>query len=354
MLDAGLAGQDPELAASDAPEPSAAAGDTGESVPQIPEPPLPAIETDSFTRGALEDIADDPAIYANPDAPELSVVIADDKDDAAGGIAVFDMQGKQLQFRQEGKIGNVDLRSDFPFGSEEIVLVGANNRTNESIQFWRFDAALRQLSAPIGEQETTNSPTYGFCLYHSAVSGKFYAFVSQETGKSVLEQYELDGSGGEVSATLVRSLEVGSISEGCVADDQLGRLYVAQEDVALWRYGAEPTDDSPRIAVATVGDGNVVADLEGVGLALGPGSSGYLVISVQAEDRIATYDRETNAFLRSFEVGANGDIDAVNQTDGLDISTAALGPMFPHGALVVHDGNNSGGTTSNLKFIPLQ
>ncbi|HET9929264.1 MAG TPA: phytase, partial [Polyangiaceae bacterium] len=279
--------------------------------------------------------------------------IADDKDDAAGGIAVFDMQGKLLQLRKDGKIGNVDLRAGFPLGGKEIVLVGANNRTNGSIEFWQLDTEARRLSAPLGESPTTNLPNYGFCLYHSAKSGKFYAFVTQETGASTLEQYELSESSGKVSAKRVRSFDVGSITEGCVADDELGRLYVAQEDVALWRYGAEPESGSERTQVAAVGDGHLVADLEGVGLAKGPGTSGYLVVSIQAENRFATYDRETNAYLRGFSVAANGAIDAVNQTDGLDISTENLGPGFPKGALVVHDGSNTNGDTSNLKFVPL-
>jgi 3-phytase len=151
----------------------------------------------------------------------------------------------------------------------------------------------------------------------------------------------------------VRSFTVGSISEGCVADDELGRLYVAQEDVALWRYGAEPGDGSSRAAVASVGDGHIAADIEGLALAKGPGTSGYLVASSQAESRFAVYDRETNAFVRNFKVGSNGAIDAAEQTDGVDISTANLGPGFEHGALVVHDGENTGSSTSNLKYVPL-
>jgi len=42
------------------------------------------------------------------------------------------------------------------------------------------------------------------------------------------------------------------------------------------------------------------------------------------------------------------------QTDGLDISTENLGPGFPKGALIVHDGSNSGGASSNLKYVPLE
>ncbi|HET9953778.1 MAG TPA: phytase [Polyangiaceae bacterium] len=324
------------------------------ATPQIPARPRPTVETESFSLGALADIADDSAIYANPSAPELSVVLADNKDDSAGGIAVFDMQGKLLQLRKEGKIGNVDLREGFSLGGQTIVLVGANNRTHDSIQFWRLDPSTRQLSNPIGEAKTSNAPNYGFCLYHSAATGKFYAFVTQETGASVIEQYELTESGGRLMASKVRAFEVGSITEGCVADDELGRLYVAQEDVAIWRYDAEPSGGSQRTRVASVGDGHLVADLEGLGLAKGAGTSGYLVVSVQSESRFAIYDRESNAYLRGFSISANADIDAPDQTDGLDISTVNLGPGFPHGALIVHDGENANGATSNLKYIPLE
>ncbi len=331
---------------------------TSTSTPQIPAKVLPTVETEDLTAsntGAVgKDVADDSAIYANRTSPELSVVVADNKDESIGGVGVFDMQGKLLQFRQDGQIGNIDLREGFPFGGGAIVLVGANNRTDNTLIFWQLEPATRKLSAPISSKIATTSPNYGFCLYHSATTGKFYAFVSQETGNSVMEQYELGESGGKVTGTKVRSFEVGSITEGCVVDDELGRLYVAQEDVALWRYGAEPSAGADRTKVAEVDDGHLVADLEGLTLAKGPGTSGYLVVSVQSQSKFVSYDWETNAFLREFTVGSNGSIDAPSQTDGLDISTANLGPGFAKGALVVHDGSNTGGATSNLKFVPLE
>lgn len=324
-------------------------------IPQVPAAPKPTVETDSFKpSGSITDVADDSAIYANPTDPAASVVIAGNKDDVTGGIGVFDMQGKLLQFRQEGKIGNVDLRSGFPWGGKQVVLVAANNRTSDTLSFWQFDPATRQLSEPAGSGTRTVSPNYGLCLYHSAMTGKFYVFVTQETGASTMEQYELGENAGKVTATKVRSFDLGSITEGCVADDELGRLYVAQEDVGLWRYGAEPSAGTERAKIAAVGDGHVVADLEGVALAKGAGTTGYLVVSIQSESRFVTYDRETNAFLQSFRVGAGGAIDTVTQTDGLDISTASLGPGFSSGALVVHDGSNTGGESSNLKYIPLE
>lgn len=192
------------------------------------------------------------------------------------------------QFRQDGKTGNVDLRPGFPFRERQIVLVGANNRSNDTLVFWEHDPATRRLPAPISAAIPTATKNYGFTMYHSAVTGKSYAFVTQETGTSTMEQYELSDNGaGQVGVTEVRSFAVGSVTEGCVADDDLGALYVRQEDVALWRYGAEPG------------------------------------------------------------------IDVTTGTDGLDITTANLGPGFGKGAPIVHDGYNSGGRTSNLTYVPL-
>lgn len=320
-------------------------------MPQIPAAPKPTVETAVF--GSSGDIADDSAIYANPTEPSLSVVIADNKDETTGGIGVFDMQGQLLQFRPDGMIGNVDVRPEFLLGGRRIVLVGANNRTSDTLTFWELDPASRTLSAPIGLTNATVAPNYGFCLYHSAKTDQYYAFVTQETGKTTLEQYELVDQGGKVLATRVRSFQVGSISEGCVADDELGWLYVAQEDVGIWRYGAEPGAASSRTKIASAGDGHLVDDIEGLALAKGPGHTGYLVASSQQDSRFAVYDRQSNAFLRNFTIAANGTIDAVQETDGVDICTSNLGPGFEHGALVVHDGQNSGSSTTNLKYVPL-
>lgn len=321
------------------------------SISQIPSPAFPTIETQTFSAGG--DIADDSAIYANPTEPSKSVVIADNKDATAGGVGVFNMQGQLLQFRQDGKIGNIDLRTGFTLGNRAIVIVGANNRSNNTMTFWEYNPDTQRLSTPLSPTQSTISPNYGFCLYHSAISGKYYAFVSQETGSSTMEQYELNGTSGQLIATKVRSFNVGSITEGCAADDELGIVYVGQEDVALWRYSAEPNGGSSRTAIGTSGDGHLTADIEGIAIAKGPNNTGYIVVSSQGDSRYAIYDRMSNAFQRNFTIGANGSIDAVTETDGLDISTANLGPGFTYGALIVHDGSNTGSSTSNLKFVPL-
>jgi 3-phytase len=318
--------------------------------------PYATVETEAFPAGGTfdnGDVADDSAIWVNPADPLLSVVIADNKDPATGGIAVYDMGGKLLQFRQDGKVGNVDLRQGFPLGGRSVVLVGANNRSNNTIGFWVLDPTTRQLTPVDARDLTTLSPNYGFCMYQSPRNGKVYAFVSQ-AGGGQFEQYELFDAGGLVDARRVRSFNIGSQTEGCVADDELGQLYVGEEDVGIWKYGAEPTAGAARTQVDRVG-GHVVADVEGLTLASGANGTGYVMASSQGDSTIAVYERTGgNAFVKSFAIAGNGSIDAVSGTDGIDTAGANAGPGFQHGVLVAHDAANSGGSNSNLKYVPLE
>ena len=60
-----------------------------------------------------------------------------------------------------------------------------------------------------------------------------------------------------------------------------------------------------------------------------------------------------NPFVTRFRIGGSGGIDAVSDTDGIDVTSANAGPGFEHGLLVAHDAANSGAPTSNLKYVPL-
>lgn len=313
---------------------------------------VPAVETSSFSGSG--DIADDAAIWVDRDNPGNSVVIADNKSDTDGGIAVFGMDGKLVHFRPDGKIGNVDLRAGFPLSGKSAVLVGGNNRTDDTLALWTLDPKTRTLTPVAAGTIDTVEPNYGFCMYHSSVSGKFYAFVTPHEEGSV-QQFELvDDGAGKVDAELVRELPISSITESCVADDDLGHLYVAQEDVGVWKYSAEPDGGAERVSVDKAGAGRLVADVEGLGISYGPDGSGYLFVSSQGDSTIAIYSRSgDNAFIKKLKVRGNGNIDAVTGTDGLDVTALNAGPQFEQGLLVVHDESNDDGDTSNLKYIPL-
>ncbi len=313
----------------------------------------PLVETQAFPTGR-GDVADDSAIWFDAADPASSLVVADSKSSSDGGVAVYDLAGRLLQFLPGGMVGNVDLRDGFPLGGRSVVLVGANDRTSDTMVFWTLDPATRSLTPVTARALPTLTPNYGFCLYRSPVSGRFYAFVDQDGG-GLVEQYELSESGGGVDATLVRSFVTGRQTEGCVADDERGLVYLAEEDVAIWRYGAEPDAGPARVAVDRVGAGRLVADIEGLSLAYGPDGSGYLFASSQGDSTVAVYDRAgANPFVTSFSVAANGGIDAVTSTDGVAVHAGDFGGAFSGGLVVVHDASNTGGTTSNLKYVPLE
>jgi 3-phytase len=188
-------------------------------------------------------------------------------------------------------------------------------------------------------------------MYRSAKTGKYYVFVTSKEG--TVQQWELFESTGRIDARLVRTLEVGSQTEGCVADDETGTLYVAEEEVGIWKYGAEPDSDPNRTAVDSVGaGGHLIPDIEGLALYIGKNGEGYLLASSQGDSRFVVYRREgNNEFVGSFRITEGRGIDAVSHTDGIEVTGAYLGPDFPEGVFIAQDDQNDG-ANQNFKLTP--
>jgi 3-phytase len=312
----------------------------------------PTVETEAVAHAG--DAADDPAIWANSQNPAGSLVVGTDK---KGGLHVYDMQGKSRQFVADGKMNNVDLRSGFRLGGRDLVLVTASDRTRKSIAIYVLDTTAGKLaSVADGVQPTGLSDPYGLCMYRSRRTGRTYVFISDPDG--LVRQWELvPTSAGKVRAKKVRDIKFGSQTEGCVADDESGILYVAEEDVGLWRIGAEPSAGATPASVDKVATNpKLKDDLEGVGLYDLGGGRGYLVVSVQGNNSYAVYRRDgDNAYIGSFSVIADPlrGIDGISETDGLDVSSANLGPGFEAGAMVAQDGRNVLPVENqNFKFVP--
>lgn len=304
------------------------------------------VETEPVPSG--EDAADDPCIWVHPSDGAQSLVLGTDK---AGGLAVYDLTGRMLQYLPEGKFNNVDIRYGFPLGKTSVDLVVTCDRQGESLVIYRVDERLRRLENISARRIPTGIAPYGCCMYRSAKSGKYYTFVTSKEGS--LQQWELFETEGRIDARLVRRLEVGSQTEGCVADDETGMLYVAEEGVAIWKYWAEPDRDSNRTAVDSIGGaGHLVPDIEGLALYRGVGGTGYLVASSQGDSSFVIYRREgENEFVGSFRLIGGADIDAVSGTDGIEVTSANLGPEFPEGLFIAQDDHNDG-ANQNFKLVP--
>ncbi|MBI4748462.1 MAG: phytase [Acidobacteria bacterium] len=324
-----------------------AASSPGVNLPKDPiHEVLATVETAPIQKAG--DSADDPAIWVNPHDAAQSLVIGTNK---KGGLVVYDLSGKELQYLKDGRMNNVDVRSGFKLGTETVALVTAGNRSNDSIAIYVIDSATRRLKSVAARKIQTHT-VYGSCMYRSARTGKFYYILTCKDG--LVEQYELLDTGkGKVDARLVRRFDVGTVAEGCVADDELGNLYISEENVGIWKYGAEPNAGIDRILVdKSDGSGHLMADVEGVTLACGPDGSGYLIASSQGNNTYVMYRRDgQNAYVKTFRIVAGNGIDETSETDGIDVSTANLGPQFPNGLFVAQDGTNDQGN-QNFKFVP--
>ncbi len=301
------------------------------------------------------DTADDPAIWIHPTDPAQSLIIGTQKQ---RGLNVYDLTGHKLQSLQDGRINNVDIRYDFELGGESVDIITASNRSNDSIAIYTIDpASLTLRDVADGVIDTGMTEPYGQCMYRSATSGAYFVFINDTDG--LVKQWKLEATNDDrIAARLVRQFDVGSQTEGCVADDAAGDLYIGEEDVGIWKYSAEPDGGESRLLVDSVDGDNLTADVEGLSIYYGPGDSGYLIASSQGSDNFVVYDRAgDNSFVGIFHIVADEflGIDGVSETDGLDVTAANLGIAFPNGVFVAQDGRNiSPDERQNFKLVPWQ
>jgi myo-inositol-hexaphosphate 3-phosphohydrolase len=162
----------------------------------------------------------------------------------------------------------------------------------------------------------------------------------------------IDQGNGKIGAERVREFTLPSPTspdrspqtEGTVVDQELGFLYIAQEDVGIWKFQAEPNGGTTGTLIDRVrfeGGTNLTDDAEGLTIYYGKDGTGYLLASSQGDNTFAAYTREgNNDFLGRFAVGNNGSIDSVQESDGADVINVPLGANFPFGLFVTQDGDN--------------
>jgi 3-phytase len=329
---------------------------------------------------------DDPAILVHPTDRERSRVLVTAKN---GGLYTYDLNGGPFQAFPTppgGRFNNVDL-----FGDIAVV----TDRGLDKLRFYRItDGILDDVTAPdapwlfsTSESEVETQRTgYGLAVHGS------YAVVTRRH-TPMLGIFRIIERGGVYTYTRTDTLTLPSTfrlrdgtvwtpclepgelpqSEGLVVDPVLGRLYIAQEDVALWRiqihsgrfvgrprmiertreFGLpaafdEQTGECDFDREADPGEGGRIAsDVEGLTIYQTGRLSGTLLVSSQSDSTFFTYDRLTNRPLSRFAVRG------VQDCDGAAVVSTPL-PGFPHGLLVVHDGDvveDRPRDSTNVKYV---
>ena len=276
---------------------------------------------------------DDMCFWLHPQDLAKSTVIVSDKE--AKSLFVYDLQGHTLQTIACPKPGNIDIRYDFLLGGERVDIVALNDRKTRKIRIYRVDRATRLLSR-VDDDNILTDQNYGFSLYRSPVSGRFYAFTGPEL-ETVVKQWELvDNGRGRISGVgPLREMSVGGVVEGMVADDETGMIYMSQESGGVWKYSAEPTGDASGSRIVTAGEHGLIPDVEGITLYYRAGGAGYLIVSSQGSDDFKVYDRRPpHAYIGTFAVKG------ALRTDGCDVINLPLGASLPGGAFVCHNGSD--------------
>ena len=303
------------------------------------------------------DSADDPALWVNSKDGAASLVIGNDKQ---GALETYNLDGSLVQ-RIEAPTafwGNVDVRTGarLPSGPTDVVAAA-----NSGVRLYSVDTDTRKLTpiTPGGAALDTGGGE-GLCLYDSPDGGLsvFMVFISGGVRQFALHA----NSSGDLFLELVRSFKVGSEAEGCVVDDENHALYIAEENVGLWKYDADPAGGERRTMIDELSPhGHQISDIEGVTMADDGAGTGLIFSSSQGQwdesSYFSIFDRETGKYRSSFRIVDGENADGCSHTDGIAATAQPLGPAYPQGVFVCQDDDNTepgGAGNQNFKLTRLE
>jgi 3-phytase len=346
--------------------------------------------------------ADDPAIWAHPSRPADSVVVGTLKN---GGLTVVDLRGRELQHvapPPDGRFNNVDITGN---------LAVVSDRGLDRIRIYAIDPRGAGARTVLTDVTTTAPPlvfsasdseveeqrtAYGLAVLADPAGGAPWVVVSRrhETRLGLFRlTFEADGVGYRPVAQVDLPDTFGDWTpcaepgerpqiEGMVVDRTDGVLYAAQEDVGIWRiplsrkgfgqpalvdrvrgfgqpagYDEETEECVPTGPPSPEAGRYLTADAEGLTIAYRRHTR-TLYASSQGDSTFARYRIDGGfRYVGGFEVVDSPTVDGVQHSDGAAVTTTPLGPAYPHGLLVVHDGENTPTTqdrpNTNFKLVRL-
>jgi 3-phytase len=358
--------------------------------------------------------ADDPAIWVNPGRPAKSVVLGTLKN---GGLTVFDLGGKELQHvatAVDGRFNNVDLVTGVSVGGKRRDLAVVSDRGLDKLRVYAVDQrgsdakdkvltdvtsstaplVFSKDDAEVEEQRTA----YGVAAVN--LGGQAFVAVSRRSETRIGLFRLVADREGKISYRVVKQLDLPSTFhlsngstwspcedpgdrpqvEGMVFDQATATLYAAQEDIGIWKiplvgrptllektrefgqpgaYDEETEECAPTGPLSKDAGKHLSADAEGLTIAY-RGTARTLYASSQGDSTFANYRITAKGleYRDGFKVVDGPAADGVQHSDGAAVTTKPLGPLFPHGLLAVHDGENTPGDGdregTNFKLVRLE
>jgi 3-phytase len=315
--------------------------------------PSVTIKAKALTSSTGNDV-DDCAIWVHPTDPSKSLAIINDKGPltGTGGLYVYTLDGTLLQKVSVHYPQNPDIRYNVVFGSDTMdVLVcvdrEAANKNYNKLRVFKIDPSraedksgfLTEITTSAGIPSGQSNP-YGHSLYKRPSDGALFSIVSSNS-KTDFTQIKLESdSTGKVKGDVVRTWGAtditGDMCEGICCDDELGFIYICDENSAVLKYSADPDKNDDKLVNAFAKGDGIESDREGINIYRCNDRTGYILLSSQGNNQIKVYDRGTNEFLGTIKP------EEMKDCDGLDITAVPLGPNYPHGMAAFHLGSTVG------------
>jgi 3-phytase len=311
---------------------------------------IPAKATTSATGNDVDDCA----IWVNPTDPAKSLVVVNDKGllTGKGGLYIYNLNGVQIQKVPIQQPQNPDIRYNVVLGNDTMDVLAcvdrqAGNTSYNRVRVFKIDSSKAAASSGFLTEITTSAgiPTgqneaYGHGLYLRPSDGALFSIVTGYTNVDFTQiKLESDGE-GKVKGAIVRkwggSDIMGDECEGTCADDELGFIYICDENDRILKYYADPDKNKNTLVETFAENDGIVSDREGINIYRCDNNTGYVLVSSQGNNEIKVYDRVTNEFKGT--VNPEG----MKDCDGLDVTAVPLGAQFPHGMAAFHLGTTAG------------
>ena len=271
---------------------------------------------------------DDHCVWVDVERPRESRIICSDK--SANKIFVYDMEGHVVQALDVPHPGNIDIRCKVLFSSGAVYDIVVVNRREPDPALLGFLVNKEQGTLQPLEGEIATGENYGGCLFHDVKGRALYAITTSKSG--TIEQYRIEVERNEsFKGTKSRTWKI-EYCEGAVADDDSGKLYIAEENGSIWKLDASPNGSLPGDKLCRVGELGLQGNLEGLALLHSPVTNKkLLLVSDQGRSRYVLLSTEFPA-QKVLEFA----LERGEHTDGIEICQQPLGAQFPSGLMVSH------------------
>lgn len=301
-----------------------------------------------------------------------------------------------------GRINNMDLILGFNLNGQKVDLALGTDRGLDQVRMYRINPNYDTNNPPITDVTASNIPwvfnknqdevnkqatAYGIATA-MLPSGSAVGFITQRNKPRLAKLEFFATNDGKVSYKVLKHIDFpkqftlpngktwttcdkrdgeGGQFEGAVIDVKTGWVYAAQEPVGIWRMkldgsGATLVEKTKSFGVAYSREynekkksyscdtaknasspyaGRIEADSEGLTI-YDDGNKRYLMASGQGNSMFHIYDIRGNdpVYVGNFLVVDGPSIDGVEHSDGSHVVSANLGPDYPQGLAVFHDGDN--------------